>query len=766
MYWSAANKLIINFRQVIPRIHFSNLLVWIGAVFGFLTLAVAMGSIESAQWIAPQPSLIATLGLATAVGIILASIRIPGKIAALVMVLIGLMVTVWQTIQLFTPTKEMSSFQLWWQIVSSSRPSDNIGYFAMVLIFVSWVIGFISTWFILRKRNAWPAVVLGTLMLFINLSNLPRDMYYFLPFYFLSAIVTIATLSLAKQGDIIIQWKEKSARRSIVYYSLAVFSIAVTTVGIAYFVPQPPISNIGLKIDATALLRGKSVENLWFNIFADVASKWPTIKSQNHETLLFKDPLPSGNTVLFLVDSEHSDYWRTRRYDVYEPWGWKSTIKSDQELRQGEPITYSEVPPGSKPSTYTVENRLETDVVLCSGNTVSADIPVKLQTFLLKKVEEITTSPKENLDIKAIVSTQNMVPYQRYRVMTNLTTATPEELTTVGEKYPEWVTGHYLQLPDSLPQRVRKLSEDITRDAKTPYGKAVAIKNYLRKFKYDQTVKVPSEGSDGVDYFLFGAERGACNNFASAMVVMLRSVGVPARLSTGYFRGELDKGTGNYIIRSQNYHAWVEVYFPKYGWIEFEATPTSPEATTEATNESIVIDENYNLSFSGAEEMPFWMVNGESNSGVTQPAQIAYTRRVLPLPYIWFFSIATLLTIVVLIVRNSINLWVDRLKQVKTATDAYKRMCYLAVRGNSGPLEHETPLEFSRRLTRYLPGQEDTINTLVQAFLAVRYSPRKGLDERDRIRFQKAWVQLCPSLVKHMFRLRKWVLLRVLWSSS
>jgi len=724
----------------------SNLLGWLGLGFGFLTSAIAIWSIAHAHWITPQPSLITVLGLATALGVILANTRIPGRIAVPIMLLIGLVVTAWQAARPFTPAQEMSSLQLWWQTISTSRPAESTLYFAMSLTLISWFMGFISAWFILRKRSAWLPVILGMVVLLVNLINLPRDMYYFFPLYCLSAILTIATVSLAKKGDILLQWKEKSVRRGTALFSVAVFSIAAVTISVAYFVPSPNINGMGMKIDATSFYF-ENIEGRWFDIFANVYSKWEVVVSRHQERLLFTDQIKRSNEVRFLVDAEDSGYWRTRSYDVYESWGWTSTVGFEQSLPPGESITYDAVSPESNTLTYVIEHQLKTDIVLSSGRIISVSIPVKLQTPLplLEGFQDIT----------AIVGKQTIEPYERYQVVTNFIIATPEELTRASDEYPDWVTSHYLQLPDSLSERVRQLSEDITCDALTPYDRAIAIKDYLTKFEYDLNVQAPPEGFDGVDYFLFNTARGVCTNFASAMAVMLRSVGVPARLARGYFRGELDEVTGNYIIRGLNSHAWVEVYFPNYGWIIFEPTPTRPQATTEVVSGGDMIsDEGYNLFFADSEELPFWMLEGE-------PPGTRDTRRMSPVPYVFkFLGVTILLAIVFFAVRQFFNRRVNKLKRVKTATDAYDRMCYLAGEGDLGVFDHETPFEFSRRLIEYLPGQEENINSVVQAFVTVKYSPRKELGERSVAWLQKAWVRLCPPLVKCIPLLRRWTLLR------
>jgi len=112
----------------------------------------------------------------------------------------------------------------------------------------------------------------------------------------------------------------------------------------------------------------------------------------------------------------------------------------------------------------------------------------------------------------------------------------------------------------------------VTAEAETPYARALALEAYLRSFPYDLEVAKPPEGQDVADYFLFDLQRGYCDYFASAMVVMARSVRIPARLAVGYAMGRYDPQRGAYVVTEKDGHAWPELYFPGYGWIPFEPT--------------------------------------------------------------------------------------------------------------------------------------------------------------------------------------------------
>jgi transglutaminase-like putative cysteine protease len=133
----------------------------------------------------------------------------------------------------------------------------------------------------------------------------------------------------------------------------------------------------------------------------------------------------------------------------------------------------------------------------------------------------------------------------------------------------------WTQLPAELPQRVRGLAASITAGAPSRPAKVAAVESYLREHeRYTLEAPVPGRGQDAVDAFLFGSHEGFCEQFASAEVVLLRSVGIPARLATGYAYGTVS-GTGRLFDQS-NAHAWVEVAYPGLGWSPSDPTAGAP----------------------------------------------------------------------------------------------------------------------------------------------------------------------------------------------
>ncbi|MGH9524670.1 MAG: transglutaminase TgpA family protein, partial [Terriglobales bacterium] len=148
-----------------------------------------------------------------------------------------------------------------------------------------------------------------------------------------------------------------------------------------------------------------------------------------------------------------------------------------------------------------------------------------------------------------------------------------ERRVQAGTQIPTQLSPDYLQVPPQLDARIPALARQITEGRNTPFDKASAIELYLRR-NFGYTLQLPSTPpADPLATFLFVRKQGHCEYFASAMAIMLRTVGVPSRVVNGFRMGEYNDVTGSYIVRGRDAHSWVEAYIPGAGWTEFDPTP-------------------------------------------------------------------------------------------------------------------------------------------------------------------------------------------------
>src|SRR5437899_8161045 len=168
----------------------------------------------------------------------------------------------------------------------------------------------------------------------------------------------------------------------------------------------------------------------------------------------------------------------------------------------------------------------------------------------------------------------------RYAGVSLLPPMNAAKLRAASTEYSGDFSSTYLQIPPQLDPRIPELAKEITKNAATPFDKAVAIENHLRNhFAYTLNL-TGKPGADPLAHFLFETRAGHCEYFASAMIIMLRTLGIPSREVNGFLPGEYNELGGDYIVRASDAHSWVEVYFPGVDWQTFDPTPAAPEAET------------------------------------------------------------------------------------------------------------------------------------------------------------------------------------------
>jgi protein-glutamine gamma-glutamyltransferase len=164
----------------------------------------------------------------------------------------------------------------------------------------------------------------------------------------------------------------------------------------------------------------------------------------------------------------------------------------------------------------------------------------------------------------------------QYQVLSQAGLPSSANLRAAPDTSPPNLRALYLRLPPQLDPRIQALAQETASHSTNNYDRAVAIRNYLRgNFGYTLDAR-QIDPSDPLGSFLFDIKKGYCEYFASAMAVMLRTLGIPARMVNGFQTGSYNRFGKDFVVRARDAHSWVEVYFPGYGWIPFDPTPPDP----------------------------------------------------------------------------------------------------------------------------------------------------------------------------------------------
>lgn len=250
-------------------------------------------------------------------------------------------------------------------------------------------------------------------------------------------------------------------------------------------------------------------------------------------------------------------YWRSITYDVYNGRGWQNSAEEERPLLANQAV--------SNPEEWEARKRLEQGFELLT--------PYELALYVANQPFHFDQPARSRWRAPGdLIGVESSSPEITYTAISLVPAVMADQLRAAEDEYPPWVTERYLQLPESLPQRVRELAEQVVEEAESPYDQGLLLEDYLRNYEYTLDIPSPPRNRDVVDYFLFDLQQGYCDYYASAMVVMARSVGLPARLAVGYTMGSYDHSRGKYAVIEKDAHSWVEAYFPHYGWIEFEPT--------------------------------------------------------------------------------------------------------------------------------------------------------------------------------------------------
>lgn len=283
------------------------------------------------------------------------------------------------------------------------------------------------------------------------------------------------------------------------------------------------------------------------------------------------------SSIVFYNNAPAGHYWKVENKDVYTGKGWVSLEGIDF-------FTFSNGQEMTSLNTYDIPEVVKADEMSARVSMMELYSHIlHPQSGYLKKVEGKKGKEfKFYKDMDKIISEKEdgeSLLLKEYEMTYDMPRFDMAELRKVTE--PDETMGVLMdkntQLPEGLPNRIYELASQLTINETNWYDKAKAIENYFDgpDFVYSKDdVAYPEANQDYVDQFLFETQIGYCDNYSTAMVVLLRAANIPARWVKGYTEGEksIYKGESVYKVTNNNAHSWVEVYFSGIGWVPFEPT--------------------------------------------------------------------------------------------------------------------------------------------------------------------------------------------------
>jgi transglutaminase-like putative cysteine protease len=281
-----------------------------------------------------------------------------------------------------------------------------------------------------------------------------------------------------------------------------------------------------------------------------------------------------SDSIAFRVRAPQAALWRAEAFDTFDGTKWTASDNTTQSLVHGWdgvalqlPQDVSTLNEGVTPMNHVVQ-------------TFYIDTPQPNVLFAAGIISQVYF-PSGGLRVDNSASVRSPILLDRgliYSVISDVPVYSDQELRQVSGPLRTGM-GNYLQLPADLPGRVGDLATQITSGANNEYDKVQAVQTWIQTHtRYNLDVPRDPAGVDAVDHFLFVTRQGYCEHIASSMVVMLRTQGIAARLVTGYGPGERNPLTGYFEVKESDAHAWVEVYYPNFGWITYDPTFGVPQA--------------------------------------------------------------------------------------------------------------------------------------------------------------------------------------------
>ncbi|TMD42949.1 MAG: DUF4129 domain-containing protein [Chloroflexi bacterium] len=747
---------------------------WLLLGFGLVMGWAVAAAVERSAWVPNTDGrLVPALALATALGWIFATVRF-SRLAYLAasgpVLILGL--------ALFTPSPltngpTIAALQKW----MTALPGDTNLQLLIGLLLMLLVTGLWTGWWIFARKNGLVALLPTGTILAVEIIN---DTSLGLIFYTLVWLAAAAAVLLRIN---FVSLKQSWRRRRLPHasdtgWTFGEIGVEATVAILAVAFILPPLSSADISgILIPAVVRPDSFHP--FGIGASGSTGAPVGTIGYSDIVRPGSQLKARSEVVMVVSGDSptvSPYWRGVALAGWDGIQWYSLpstpavpVRLQPLLRSGTNIPRDDLPADPQRSQILHDTfRLVVTADRTKGAVFSAgealairNLATSLQGIMtaetaptggappLVNVQGDNSQPATFDTIDRIQLARPVSPPYTYAVTEAVPNADVADLQKAGNEYPAWLApyqslyyGNRLAAGYSVGRdnEIGALAQSIVNGAHatTPYDQAKAIENWFReKDRFTYTLLPPRApvGVRPLDNFLFNSKKGFCQDFSTAMNVMLRMLGIPSRQMSGFGLGAYDEKTREYTVNSLDAHSWVEVYFPGYGWIPFEPTPDNSNFPITLPADRAQLNAGVQASVPATQTRPnFREPAGAGSGGASAGSPFPDLRR----PLLIAAGVLALLGLLALLLALRWLLGVSDLSRI------WKRLVFLGDRLNVPRRPGDTPEEFGGRLSASLPALDAELRRL--ATLYTRASFRQGgLSTDELAEARRAWLRVRAS---------------------
>src|SRR5579875_447252 len=658
---------------------------------------------------------------------------IPDALTHLIVTVVGLLFALYETANAVDGGNMALLLQhtnIWLRTATNPNQNSSDNWvFLLFLAALSFLLTYVSYWLVIRTRRPWLMALANGVVLLINLNWTTGDQFFMLVLYLLAVMLLMVRFTLAENTR---HWRRIGLRFSPDlgwdFMQAGVFFAVVVTL-LPNLLPLGPSSGSIQRFLSSPNNPWQQAQSRLQQIFGGAGGRGVGSNAffSGSLQLVGTVNLPNVQILhyrLLNAQDDPTQYLITTAYDTYNGLNTWTQSSTERQLYGA-----GQFQPGSIPSAV---YHLDTYAITMDQTPSNGDSYIfvpgsEAAIFNIPSVTYLSVQAKSPLTWSSVQPLHSGANYEGTGYVSDATTQQLEQVPYPAEVvntpqngiYPGTILGEYLPNQyNNISEYVYQTAEQVTKGTTNMYEAAVALENYLRTFTYSTHNPNPPSNQDAVVWFL-QHKRGFCTFFASAMAMMGRALGMPTRVVSGYTNGVYDPHTNTYIVRGTQAHTWTQIYFGKYGWINFEPTASFSRFTRPQNITHVTTPTPNSGRPSGHGTTP--PSHGNHPAGVGPSNTTTPTSQVGNAAVGVGLSFGAILLLLALAAAVALLWWRALYRDLSPVGAAFARLALLGAWAGAPPRRSQTPAEYAERLSALAPGQQSVFRRLSALYARERW---------------------------------------------